>query len=68
MVKFTSNEGMSNDAPYNFFKKNYVSVTMSPVLCMNNVLVLLHQATEFIIRLVRQGVTFIILILKDYKV
>ena len=40
MVKFTSNEEMSNDAPY-----NYVSVTTSPILCMNNVLVLLHPAT-----------------------
>ena len=48
MVKFTSNEEMSNDAPY-----NDVSVTTSPILCMNNVLVLLHPATEFIIRLAR---------------
>lgn len=56
MVKFTSNEEMSNDAPY-----NYVSVTTSPILCMNNVLVLLHPASEFIIRLARQGVRLIIL-------
>ena len=60
MVKFTSNEEMSNDAPY-----NYVSVTTSPILCMNNVLVLLHPATEFIIRLARQGVRLIILMRKD---
>ena len=60
MVKFTSNEEMSNDAPY-----NYVSVTTSSILCMNNVLVLLHPATEFIIRLARQGVRLIILMRKD---
>lgn len=60
MVKFTSNEEMINDAPY-----NYVSVAMSPILCMNNVLVLLHPATEFIIRLARQGVRLIILMRKD---
>ena len=49
---------MSNDALY-------MCVTTSPILCMNNVLVLLHLATEFIIRLARQGVRFIILIRKD---
>ena len=40
MVKFTSSEGMSNDAPYMW-------VWLHPLYssCMNNVLVLLHPAT-----------------------